>query len=187
VDLEAVPGQVIITGSATGQIRLTGQLHWTGHAPYASVRTASAQHTLHLDYVCAAGSPCTEDYRLSVPAGTAVVLSQPSGHVIVNGLAGPLTITAASVDVSAAGLRSPSLVASITSGHLSAAFARAPRRVSLALTSAQATVQLPGTSPGYQVSQQVVSGYVHIGVAQATSSPYQVQAQISSGELELLP
>ena len=40
---------------------------------------------------------------------------------------------------------------------------------------------------GYQVSQQVVSGYVHVGVAQATSSPYQVQAQISSGELELLP
>ena len=191
VDLESVPGQLTITGSATGQIRLTGQLHWSGHAPYASARTtataAPAGRTLHLDYVCAAGSPCTEDYRLSLPAGTAVVLSQPSGHVIVDGLAGPLTITAASVDVSASGLRSPSLDASITSGHVSAAFTRAPRRVSLALTSAQATVRLPGTSPGYQVSQQVVSGYVHVGVAQAASSPYQVRARITSGELELLP
>jgi hypothetical protein len=191
VDLESVPGQLTITGSATGQIRLTGQLHWSGHAPYASARTtataAPAGRTLHLDYMCAAGSPCTEDYRLSLPAGTAVVLSQPSGHVIVDGLAGPLTITAASVDVSASGLRSPSLDASITSGHVSAAFTRAPRRVSLALTSAQATVRLPGTSPGYQVSQQVVSGYVHVGVAQAASSPYQVRARITSGELELLP
>jgi hypothetical protein len=191
VDLESVPGQLTITGSATHQIRLTGQLHWSGHAPYASARTtataAPAGRTLHLDYVCAAGSPCTEDYRLSLPAGTAVVLSQPSGHVIVDGLAGPLTITAASVDVSASGLRSPSLDASITSGHVSAAFTRAPRRVSLALTSAQATVRLPGTSPGYQVSQQVVSGYVHVGVAQAASSPYQVRARITSGELELLP
>ena len=191
VDVESVPGQLTITGSATGQIRLTGQLHWSGHAPYASARTtataAPAGRTLHLDYVCAAGSPCTEDYRLSLPAGTAVVLSQPSGHVIVDGLAGPLTITAASVDVSASGLRSPSLDASITSGHVSAAFTRAPRRVSLALTSAQATVRLPGTSPGYQVSQQVVSGYVHVGVAQAASSPYQVRARITSGELELLP
>ena len=191
VDLESVPGQLTITGSATGQIRLTGQLHWSGHAPYASARTtataAPAGRTLHLDYVCAAGSPCTEDYRLSLPAGTAVVLSQPSGHVIVDGLAGPLTITAASVDVSASGLRSPSLDASITSGHVSAAFTRAPRRVSLALTSAQATVWLPGASPGYQVSQQVVSGYVHVGVAQAASSPYQVRARITSGELELLP
>jgi hypothetical protein len=196
VDVESVPGQLTITGSATHQIRLTGQLHWSGHAPYASARTTAAStaartpgagRTLHLDYACGAGSPCTEDYRLSLPAGTAVVLSQPSGHVIVNGLAGPLTITAASVDVSASGLRSPSLDASITSGHVSATFTRVPRRVSLTLTSAQATVRLPGASPGYQVSQQVVSGYVHVGVAQAVSSPYQVRAQISSGELELLP
>ena len=191
VDLEGVPGQLTIVGSSTGQIRLTGQLNWSGHAPYASVRTDRAarpasDRTLHLDYVCAAGSPCTQDYRLSVPAGTAVVLSQPSGHVIISGLAGALHIIAASVDVSATGLRSPVLDASITSGHVAAAFARAPRQLSVALTSAQATVRLPGASPGYQVSQQVASGYVHVGVAQAASSPYQVHAQITSGELELL-
>jgi hypothetical protein len=197
VDLEGVPGQLTITTATTGQIRLTGQLHWSGHAPLASVRTSSASsgpdrtgpagRTLHLDYVCASGSPCTEDYRLSVPASTAVVLSQPSGHVTLRGLAAPVRITAASVDVSASALRSPSLTVSLTSGHLSAVFARAPRRVSLALTSAQATVRLPGVSPGYEVSQQVASGYVHVGVAQAANSPYQVQAQVTSGELELLP
>jgi hypothetical protein len=197
VDLEGVPGQLTITTATTGQIRLTGQLHWSGHAPLASVRTSSASsgpdrtgpagRTVHLDYVCASGSPCTEDYRLSVPASTAVVLSQPSGHVTLSGLAAPVRITAASVDVSASALRSPSLTVSLTSGHLSAVFARAPRRVSLALTSAQATVRLLGVSPGYEVSQQVASGYVHVGVAQAANSPYQVQAQVTSGELELLP
>jgi hypothetical protein len=107
--------------------------------------------------------------------------------VTLSGLAAPVRITAASVDVSASGLRSPSLTASLASGHLSAVFVRAPRRISLALTSAQATVRLPGVSPGYQVSQQVASGYVHVGVGQAASSPYQVQAQVTSGELELLP
>jgi hypothetical protein len=214
VDLNGVPGQLTITGSASGGIRLSGQLHWSGHAPQMSVRTEApaagnpaaghsaagrssagyssagnpaAGRTLRLDYACAAGSPCTEDFRLTVPAGTAVVLSQPSGHVRIAGLDGSLRISAASVDVSATGLRSPALTASITSGHLSAAFARAPRRVSLKLTSAQATVRLPGTSPGYQVSSQVVSGYVHVGVARAASSPDQVRAQITSGELELLP
>jgi hypothetical protein len=194
VDLDGVPGQVTITGSASGGIRLSGQLHWSGHAPQVSVRTEAppaghpaAGRTLRLDYACAAGSPCTEDYRLTVPAGTAVVLSQPSGHVRIAGLDGSLRVSAASVDVSATGLRSPALTASITSGHLSAAFTRAPRRVSLTLTSAQATVRLPGTSPGYQVSSQVVSGYVHVGVARAASSPDQVRAEITSGELELLP
>ena len=182
-----MPGRLTITGSGTHQVRLTGQLHWTGHAPAAAVRTDHAANALHLDYVCATDSPCTENYQLSVPAHTAVVLSQPSGHVIVTGLSGALRITAASVDVSATGLRSPSLTAAITSGHLSAAFATAPRQLSLVLTSAQATVRLPGTSPGYQVSQQVVSGYVHVGVAQAATSPHQVSALITSGELELLP
>ena len=187
VDVEGVPGQLTITGSGTDQVRLTGQLHWTGHAPAASIRTDHAANALHLDYVCATDSPCTENYQLSVPAHTAVVLSQPSGHVIVTGLSAALRITATSVDVSAAGLRSPSLTAAITSGHLSAAFATAPRQLSLVLTSAQATVRLPGTSPGYQVSQQVASGYVHVGVAQAATSPHQVSASITSGELELLP
>src|SRR6201994_738207 len=40
VDLEGVPGQLTITGSGTDQVRLTGQLHWSGHAPAASVRTS---------------------------------------------------------------------------------------------------------------------------------------------------
>jgi len=190
VDVEGVPGQLTITGSGTSQVRLTGQLHWSGHAPAASVRTdsrtAGSARALHLDYVCADNSPCTEDYRLSVPAHTTVVLSQPSGHVIISGLRAPLRISAGSVDVSATGLRSPSLTATITSGHLAATFATAPRRVSLALTSAQATLHLPAVAPGYQLSQQVTSGYVNVGVPRAASSPHQVSVRISSGELELL-
>ncbi len=187
VDLEGVPGQLTITGSDTDQVRLTGQLRWSGHAPAASVRTDRTARALHLDYVCAASSPCTENYQLRVPAHTAVVLSQPSGHVIISRLSAPLRISAGSVDVSATGLRSPSLTATITSGHLAAAFAAAPRRVSLVLTSAQATVHLPATAPGYQLSQQVISGYVNVGVPRAASSPHQVSVRISSGELELLP
>ena len=191
VDLEGVPGQLTITASDTDQVRLTGQLHWSGHAPAASARTESTAgavaRTLHLDYVCADRSPCTEDYRLSVPAHTAVAVSQPSGHVTISGLSAPLRISAGSVDVSATRLRSPALTATITSGHLAAAFATAPRRVSLVLTSAQATLHLPAVRPGYQLSQQVTSGYVHVGVPRAASSPHQVSVRISSGELELLP
>jgi hypothetical protein len=114
------------------------------------------------------------------------VLSQPSGHVLVSGLGGALQITAASVDVTATGLRSPSLKATITSGHLTASFAAAPRNVDVTLTSAQATLRLPG-NVSYAVSDQVVSGYVHVGVPQATAAPRGVTARVVSGELELLP
>jgi hypothetical protein len=186
VDLQGVPGQVVIAGAATSRVTLTGQLHWTGHPPIVTSRLNHVTHVLRLTYRCAAASPCNENYRLVVPRRTAVNLRQPAGRVIVSGLAGALRIIARSVDVSATGLRSPALAAVITSGHLSATFDLAPRQVSVTLTSAQATLRLPA-STSYAVSSQVTSGYVHVGVPQDSSAARTVTASINSGELELLP
>jgi Putative adhesin len=183
VELQAVPGQLTIVGSATGRIALTGHLDWRGRAPAGSDRLVNA-HLLRLRYRCAAASPCTADWRLVVPRHTGVVLSQPSGHVIVSDLAGPLRITAASVDVSATRLSSSSLQAAITSGHLSATFAAAPQRVSIDLVSSQATLSLPG-SVGYAVSDQVTSGYVHVGIPVNNGAAHTVTARVLSGELDL--
>lgn len=185
VDLQGVPGQVRIVAVNGGGVRLTGQLHWTGHAPHTVARVGR-DHVLWLSYRCAAASPCTENYRLVVPRRTAIVLRQPSGHVLISGLAGTLRITAASVNISAAGLRCPALAAVITSGHMSATFAAAPRRVSVTLTSAQATMRLPVTA-SYAVRSQVTSGYVHVGIPQDAAADRSVSALIDSGELELLP
>jgi hypothetical protein len=184
VELQAVPGQLTIVGSAAGKVTLTGQLDWTGHAPAATTRMASG-HLLRLFYRCATASPCTANWRLVVPRHTAVVLAQPSGHVVVSGLAGPLQITAESVDVSATGLSSPSLQAAITSGHLEATFDRPPQQVSVTLTSAQATLSLPGTVD-YALSDQVTSGYVHVGIPVAGGASHTVTASVLSGELDLL-
>jgi hypothetical protein len=186
VDLEAVPGQLTIVGGASQvtRVTLTGQLDWTGHAPVATTPVVRG-HLLRLSYRCAQASPCTANWRLVVPRRTAIELRQPSGHVVITGLAGPLRITAASVDVSATGLSSPSLQAAITSGHLDAAFDAPPRQVSVSLTSAQATLSLPGTAD-YAVSTQVTSGYVHVGIPEAEGAAHTVTARVVSGELELL-
>jgi hypothetical protein len=184
VELQAVPGQLTIVGSATGRVTLTGQLDWRGHAPAATNRLVSG-HLLRLLYRCATASPCTANWRLVVPRHTAVVLSQPSGHVVVSGLAGPLRITAASVDVSATRLSSPSLQAIITSGHLAATFDAPPQQVSVTLISAQATLSLPG-SVAYALSDQVTSGYVDVGIPVTGGTEHTVTARVLSGELDLL-
>lgn len=184
VELQAVPGQLTIVGAATSRVTLTGRLDWRGHAPLGTKRLVNSQ-LLRLSYRCATSSPCNAKWRLVVPRHTAVVLSQPSGHVVVSGLAGPLRITAESVDVSATRLSSPSLQATITSGHLVAAFAAPPTRVSLTLTSAQATLSLPGTV-AYAVSDQVTSGYVHVGIPVTAGAAHTVTARVLSGELDLL-
>jgi hypothetical protein len=185
VELQAAPGQVTIVGSGTGVVTLTGQMNWAGHAPVAVARLDRVAGLLRLSYQCAAGSPCTGNYRLAVPWRTAVMLREPSGHVVISGLAGPLGITASHVDISATGLRSPSLRAAITSGHLSATFAAAPRHIAVALTSAQATLRLP-PSAGYAIRARVTGGYMHVAIPRNDSAARTIAVRIDSGELELL-
>jgi hypothetical protein len=186
IDLSGVPGQLTITGTRSSQVVLTGQLQGAGSAPAVSTRFDRAGHVLVVSFRCAPGSPCTENLQLEVPAGIRVALRQPSGRVVVSGLAGPLSIAAGSADITATGLRSPDLAAVITSGHLSAAFVTPPRRVSITLASAQATLRLPARA-AYRVTQEVTSGYVDVAIPQAASASRAVIARIDSGELELLP
>ncbi len=186
VELQGPPGKLTVDAVRTSRVTLAGPVHWTGRSGVLVTGPRLAAGVLHLAYRCAAHSPCTGRLRLVVPQRCGIMLRQPSGHVTVSGLAGPLWISARSVDVSAAGLRSSSLTANITSGHLSAAFASPPRRVNVTLISAQATLHLPARAT-YRLSQQVTSGYVHAGVSQASDSPRTIAVRIDSGELELLP
>ena len=191
ITLQAPPGKLTITGqpashlAAPGRVTLTGTLHWSGRgAPVVSIRQSG--HLLRLAYRCAAASPCSGDLRLTVPAGTAIAADQPSGQVILTALAGPLRITARSVDITATRLRCPDLAATITSGHLSASFAAPPRRLAVTLRSAQATVWLPGRT-AYRLTQDVTAGYLRAAIPQDSQAARMVSAQIDSGELSLLP
>ena len=187
VVFDGPPGQLSITGAAHGgQVTLAGQVHWVpGHRAAVAIGPRQSGHVLRLGYRCAAGSPCTGHLRLTLPERTALVLDQPSGHVVMYRLAGRLWINARSVDISASALRSPALTAVITSGHLSAAFLSPPRQLGVTLLSAQATVVLPGGA-AYRLSQQVSGGYLAAGVAQSPTATRTITARITSGELDLV-
>ena len=191
VVFDGPPGQLSITGepgnaASARQVTLTGQVHWVpGHRAAVAIGPRQSGRVLRLGYRCAAGSPCTGHLRLTLPERTALVLDQPSGHVVLYRLAGRVRITASSVDVAASALRSPALTAVITSGHLSAAFLSAPRQLAVTLLSAQATVSLPAGS-AYRLSQQVSGGYLAAGVAQSPTASRTISAQITSGELALV-
>jgi hypothetical protein len=114
VDLQAPPGQLNIVAVQTSRVELSGPVHWTGRYAVLVTGPRLADGVLHLAYRCAAHSPCTGHLRLVVPQHCGIVLRQPSGHVIATGLAGPLRISARSVDISATGLRTPAHPA----GHL---------------------------------------------------------------------
>jgi hypothetical protein len=185
VNLQGVPGQLVIDGTGIGAVRLTGQVQGTSAAPIVATRLDRAAGVLVVSIRCTAASQCTQNLRLVVPADTGIVVQQPGGQVTVAGLAGSLRVTGAHVNISASGLRTPTLTAAITDGHLTAAFTLAPRQVSITLTSAQAALRLPGQT-AYRISQQVVSSYIHATIPQESSSTRTVTARLRSSELELL-
>ena len=185
VNLQGVPGHLVIDGTGIGAVRLTGQVRGTGTVPVAATRLDRPAGVLVVSIRCAPASQCTQNLRLVVPADTGIVVQQPGGQVTVAGLAGSLRLTGAHVNIGASGLRTPTLTAAITDGHLSAAFTLAPEQVSITLTSAQAALRLPGRA-AYRISQQVVSGYIHATIPQESSSTRTVTARLRSSELELL-
>ena len=187
VELIGLAGKLTVTGTAGDRAGLAGPVQWNGSAaPQITSRFDRLTGTLKLTSSCAAGSPCTADWRLTVPRRASLVLFQPSGQVTLAGLAGPVRIGAASVDISATGLRSPSLVAYISSGHLAAGFAAPPRRLAVNLTSAQATIHLPD-SVRYAVTSNVTSGYLQNGIPTSATAARTISVRIASGEVSLLP
>jgi hypothetical protein len=187
VELIGLAGKLTVTGTAGDRAELTGPVQWNGPAaPQITSRFDRLTGTLKLTSSCAAGSPCTAAWRLAVPRRASLVLFQPSGQVTLAGLAGPVRIGAASVDISATGLRSPSLVAYISSGHLAADFAAPPGRLAVTLASAQATIRLPD-SVRYAVTSNVISGYLQNGIPTSATAARTISVRISSGEVALLP
>jgi hypothetical protein len=186
IDFRGVPGQLVLAGTRPGKVIMTGQLRGEGGAPVVETRFDHASGVLTVSVRCAPATRCTQNLRLAVPGVTGAAVWQPGGRVVATGLAGPLGITAANANISASGLRSADLSAAVTNGHLSAAFAVPPHRVSITLTSAKATVRLPART-GYRVVREVTSGHIRVAVPLTDGANRIVTARIDSGELELLP
>jgi hypothetical protein len=185
VDFDGVGGRLTVA-TGPGPIRLTGTLNWTGPRPRTSVTRDRTGQVLRLAYRCAPASPCTEDYRLTVPAGTALTVRQPSGQITLSGLSGPLMITAASADVVARHLKAADLRAAITGGRFEASFDAPPQSVQIELTRADGTVRVPGTVR-YRVTQPTGSGPLDVRVPQSGSAARTISAVARDSQLALLP
>jgi hypothetical protein len=186
IDFRGVPGQLVLAGTRPGQVIMTGQLRGEGGAPVVETRFDHGTGVLTVSVRCAPATRCTQNLRLAVSGVTGAAVSQPSGRVVATGLAGPLRITAANADISASGLRSADMSVVVANGHLSAAFAVPPHRVSITLISAQATVRLPDHT-GYRVIREGTSGSIRVAIPQTGGATRIVTARIDSGELKLLP
>jgi hypothetical protein len=190
VELDGFNGKVTIGADGSAQIAATAQPVNGDVAPGLEFHLDSSTHVLTLacyDQQTGKGPiacPATE-YKVSIPAGIGVTLHLLNGQASLTALSGPVSITAASAYVDAEGLKTSDFNAAIANGTLNATLVTAPANVEVSVTSAQATLHLPGTVD-YNVQQQTTSAYVQVGIPQSAQSTHNVLAKADSGEISLV-
>lgn len=189
VELDGFNGKVTVSVNGS-QVAATAQPVNGNESPGLEFHLDQSTHVLTL--ACfeegtgrgPVACPATE-YKVSVPAGMGVTLQLLNGQASVTDVSGPVSITAKSAYVEARGLKTPDFTATITSGTLDASFTTAPADVAVTVSSAQATLRLPGTV-SYDVQQKTTSAYVQVSIPQAADATHVVRATASSGEIGLL-
>jgi hypothetical protein len=184
LDLEGFNGSLNIGVGPADQIGFTAAPADGRSAPNPVFRLNTSTHVLTLTCEGYASCPAT-DYGIVVPEHVGVTLHELSGQATLTGLSGPVAISASSADTTVDGLRTADFTAAITSGTLTATFAEAPAQVSVSVTSAQASLHLPGTTD-YNVVQQAVSGSIQDTLAQSATATHNVRATATSGEINLV-
>ncbi|MBR7837202.1 DUF4097 family beta strand repeat protein [Actinospica durhamensis] len=174
VELDGFNGKLTVAADGSAQIAATAQPVDGDQAPGLEFHLNAATHVLTLACYDRDGGqdpiPCPADaYAVSLPSGVGLTLNKFSGQADLADLSGPVALTASSVDINAVGLKTADFTAAVTSGTLNAVFATAPTAVDVSISSAQATLHLPGTVE-YTVQQQVTSGYVGVSIPQAAGA-----------------
>ncbi|HEX4787502.1 MAG TPA: hypothetical protein VH372_03510 [Actinospica sp.] len=183
LNLEGINGSLNISVGSAAQIGFTAAPVNGSSAPSPVFRLNDSTHVLTLTCEGYASCPAT-DYSVVVPEHVGVTLHELSGQATLTGLSGPVDISASSANTTVEGLRSADFTAVITSGTLTATFAQAPAEVNVSVTSAQASLHLPGTTD-YNVIQQAVSGNIQDALPQSAVAAHTVRATATSGEINL--
>jgi hypothetical protein len=202
--VDAPGGNVSISQGPGRRVTMSSSAAWLVRKPV--VVQAWHGRTLQVRAACARLNPfedCQENLVVQVPAGITVQVDVGSGSISAQGLTGPLHLTAttgavmltdvrgpvwASVtsgSMTAQGLGSSRLHASVRSGTVALDFASPPQLLAFTVGSGRASASVP---PGtrYRMSVRARSGWVHVqpGLGGGTSA-HVITATVRSGWLAI--
>lgn len=106
---------------------------------------------------------CGIAYDLTVPPSIGVTINNSVGTITIDGVAGPITITAATGRVHGTNLRASTVSVQASAGAIDLAFSAAPTQVTAHSTAGAVSVEVPGGP--YAVDARVKVGAVHINIA----------------------
>jgi Putative adhesin len=202
IELNVGSGDVSLAPGAAGQVSVRRRLGWWKSRPRSAESWDGA--TLRIQGNCpfTITGDCHIDYQLRVPAGVTVVAHTSSGGLKVRDLTGDLDLWASSGDVEvtgargrlavrtssggvrASGLRSAAVEARVSSGDVHLDFVEPPRMVRVRAAAGGIDIAVPG-GIAYGVQADADSGDTTVAVDRSSSSPYDIVAHASSGDIRV--
>ena len=126
-------------------------------------------------------SNCGITYDLTVPPSIGVTINDSVGTVSVDGLAGPITVTAASGHVQGTRLRAATVSVQASAGAIDLSFSTMPTQVTARSRAGAISVEVPGAP--YAIDATVNVGAVHINVANDPTAPHRLALTTNVGTI----
>lgn len=146
---------------------------------------------------------CSVDYRVRVPAGTAVVantadagirvtgiggavdLTTRDGGITVDGANGPVRFSSRDGSITATNIDTRDVRADATEGSVHLSLTTAPRTVDARTVDGSVTIELPDTPVAYRVDTDATDGSTDVAVRTDPTSVRRITAQATSGDVSV--
>jgi hypothetical protein len=164
-------GRIELVPSPDGTVEVTTTRHWSLWAPAPGHRQVGGILALTGDCPPLGDlgiTHCTVDERVSVPAGIRVRVTASTGDLVATDLA------AASLEVH------------LNRGSIGASFTRPPDRVLVRLDAGDLRLTVPTATYAVDAAAPRNAGHVTVNVPTDPTSPRQVSARISRGDIQIL-
>lgn len=128
---------------------------------------------------------CAISYDLTVPASTGVTIDDSVGTINLDGMAGPIVVTAASGHVQGVNLRAATVDVRASAGAVDLSFRAAPTQVTAHSTAGAISVEVPGGP--YAVDATATVGAVLVNVVNSPAAANRLKLSADVGAVTVNP
>ena len=176
----------VTVDAADGPVTVTETLRYSGTKPTVSHQIADGALQLTETGCGGARLRCDVDYRIRVPARTALRVTTTAGAVTVRGLAGQLVVSSDAGAINGQELTADRATVSTRAGAAKLQFAEPPAQVEATSELGAIEVRLPGDR-SYAVNVSTKAGGSDVSVDQDAASAHKITVKTTVGAVRVAP
>ncbi len=133
---------------------------------------------------CERGHACQVDYRVRVPAATAVTAKDTAGAMTLTGITGDIDVTDTAGRIDGTGLGAKNTVVRDSAGAIDLRYTAVPDSVDAHDSAGSITIRVPD-SVAYHVDAHTTAGKTSVDIPQDGSSPHRIVADDTAGAITI--